>query len=89
VVDPSSGDGDSAGPLDLAAARARFRSDTEITVVAAGEILVFRASVIAAAASDLVVLVARRGVTKRTDVDEAREVLAAAGARLAAAVLLD
>jgi hypothetical protein len=57
--------------------------------VVASDLLQSLRALTLAAASDLVVLVARRGKTNRADVEEARKILEASGARLAAAVLLD
>jgi hypothetical protein len=75
--------------LDMPQAREELRSTGELTVVAAGNVLESRRSLTAAVAADLLVLVARRRRTRRADVDDAREVLLAAGARLAAALLID
>jgi len=65
------------------------RSTDGCRVIASGDLLDSLDSLRGAASADLTVLVARRGRTRRADVDEARQSLESVGARLAAAVLLD
>jgi hypothetical protein len=89
VVDSSNTHSAASTPVEASLGRPQPGNEIGATIVVAADLLASRESLTAAAAADLVVLVARRGVTKRAEIDEARNVLAATGARLAAAVLLD